>query len=68
MTGTTFVIGFINGIAAAILIANLAATQKKKAEPIDLRHVIERIEAKQDQLRDLLAAHDENMLKACAAR
>ena len=68
MTGTTFVIGFINGMAAAILIANLAATQKKKAEPIDLRQTVERIDVKIDQLRDLLSDHNEQTMKACAPR
>ena len=60
--------GFSLGVASMVLAGTLSAMQKKKPEPIDLRQVIERIEAKQDQLRDLLAAHDKATMKACAVR
>ena len=68
MTWSSFAIGTWFGICVTFLTLIAVSAQQKKPEPIDLRQVSERTEAKIDQLRDLLAAHDESMQKACAPR
>jgi uncharacterized membrane-anchored protein YhcB (DUF1043 family) len=63
----SFFLGVLFGVIGILLAATLTAAMQKK-QKIDPVQTIERVEVKIDQLRDQLSDHNEQTMKACAAR